>query len=160
MKEEHLDESISVVEAKDPHAKEIVVPLLEEDFSVSKRLVEKSRVRVRRTTREQEQLVDEILAREHVEVERIAIDKQITSMPDVREDGDTIIIPVVEEILVLERRLVLKEEVHVRRVRGTERYREQVSLRKHEAVVTREAIANSPGEGAGENFSTVKKENL
>jgi stress response protein YsnF len=43
----------------------------------------------------------------------------------------------VEEVLVVERRLVLKEEVHIRRVRTTERHKEMVMLRYQEAVVTR-----------------------
>ena len=58
-------------------------------------------------------------------------------MPEVRQEGDTTIIPIVEEILVVERRLVLKEEVHIRRVRTTEHHKEAVMLRYQEAVVTR-----------------------
>ena len=41
-------------------------------------------------------------------------------MPTIREEGDTIVIPIVEEMLVIERRLLLKEEVRVRRVRSME----------------------------------------
>jgi stress response protein YsnF len=40
-------------------------------------------------------------------------------------------------VLVIERRLLLKEEVRVRRVRSMERHQESVTLRHHEAVVTR-----------------------
>jgi stress response protein YsnF len=58
-------------------------------------------------------------------------------MPAIREEGDTIVIPIVEEVLVVERRLFLKEEVRVRRVSSTERHQESVTLRHHEAVVTR-----------------------
>jgi uncharacterized protein (TIGR02271 family) len=47
------------------------------------------------------------------------------------------VIPIVEEVLVIERRLLLKEVVRVRRVRSTERHQESVTLRHHEAVVTR-----------------------
>jgi stress response protein YsnF len=47
------------------------------------------------------------------------------------------VIPVVEEILVVERRLVLKEEIHVRRVRTTTRHRETVTLREEEIVIER-----------------------
>jgi stress response protein YsnF len=52
----------------------------------------------------------------------------------------------VEERLVVDRELVLKEEIRVRRVRTTERYQEKVALRQQEAVVTREqADATTPG---------------
>jgi len=69
-------------------------------------------------------------------------------MPAVRDEGDTIVIPIVEEVLVIERRLLLKEEVRVRRVRSTERHQETVTLRHHEAVVTH-LPAEPPAAGGG-----------
>jgi stress response protein YsnF len=101
------------------------------------------------------------LARERVEVERIAIGKPIDAIPAVRQDGDTTIIPVVEEVLVVERRLVLKEEIHIHRVRTTEQHQERVTLRRQEAVITRLPIETTPGETGsvpdsdpGENVSS------
>jgi stress response protein YsnF len=47
------------------------------------------------------------------------------------------VIPVVEEVLVVERRLVLKEEIHLRRVRTTTRHRETVTLRDEQVVIER-----------------------
>jgi stress response protein YsnF len=81
--------------------------------------------------------VNEVLAEERVEVDRVPIGKEVTSMPQVRVEGDTLIIPVVEERLVLERRLVVKEELHVKRIRSERKHRETVMLRKQEAVITR-----------------------
>ena len=119
---------------------EVIVPLHAEEISISKEKLETGRVQVSTVTRDHEQLVDELLANEHVEIERIPIGKAIDARPNVREEADSIIVPVVEEVLVLERRLILKEEVHIRRVRGTERHQERVKLRKQEAVVTRVPI--------------------
>lgn len=113
------------------------IPLFEEEFRVSKRVVPTSRVQVSRVTHSHEQLVNELLNHEHVEVERISVNKPVDEMPSIRDDEDTIVIPVVEEVVKVERYLLLKEEVHIRRVRTTERYQESVTLRKHEAVVTR-----------------------
>ena len=45
--------------------------------------------------------------------------------------------PVVEEVVVVERKLLLREEVHIRRVRATKQHVETVQLRQQEAVVTR-----------------------
>jgi uncharacterized protein (TIGR02271 family) len=86
--------------AGDAEAREIVVPLFTEEISVSKRMVEKGRVQVSRTTSRREELVDELLAREQVEVERIPVGRPVDSMPAIREEGETIVVPVVEEILV------------------------------------------------------------
>jgi uncharacterized protein (TIGR02271 family) len=116
---------------------ETIIPLLEEELSVTKRVVETARVRVSRVTHSHEQLVDELLQHEKVEVERVPVDRPVEAMPSVRQEGDVTIIPVVEEILKVERCLVLKEEVHIRRIKTTERQQEQVTLRRQEATVSR-----------------------
>jgi uncharacterized protein (TIGR02271 family) len=116
---------------------ETVMPLLAEEIAVSKQVVETGRVQIARVTHEREQLIDELLAHERVEIDRTPIGRHVDTMPAIRDEGDTVVIPIVEEVLVVERRLLLKEEVRVRRVRSTERHQETVTLRHHEAVVTR-----------------------
>ena len=136
------------LESTADQSRETVIPLFQEELSVSRRVVPTSRVQVSRVTHSHEQLVDELLERERVEVERVAIDKPIDHMPSVREEGDCLIFPVVEEVLKIERVLVLKEEVRIRRVKGTERYQERVTLRKQEAVVNRLPIDETTAEQA------------
>ena len=116
---------------------QVVVPLHAEEVSVAKRRVVTGQVKVGTITRESEQLVEELLEHEHVEVERTAIGKQVDKAPPVREEGDTLIIPILEEIVVVERRLLLKEEVRIRRTREKQPYQERVVVRKQEAVITR-----------------------
>jgi uncharacterized protein (TIGR02271 family) len=123
--------------------RETVIPLLEEQFSVAKRVVETARVRVSRVTHDHQQLVDELLNHEKVEVEHVPVDRPIETMPSIRQEGDVTIIPVVEEVLKVERCLVLKEEVHIRRIKTTERHQEQVTLRKQEVLVARTPIEHS-----------------
>jgi uncharacterized protein (TIGR02271 family) len=115
----------------------VVVPLLNEELAVTKKTRDTGRVRVTTVTRQHEELVDELLARDQVEVDRVAVGQPIEAIPSVREEGDTIVVPVVEEVLVVERRLILKEEVRIRRVRSTERHQERVTLRKQEAMISR-----------------------
>jgi uncharacterized protein (TIGR02271 family) len=141
-------------------SRETIIPLFEEELSVSKRVVPTSRVQVSRVTHSHEQLVDELLEREQVEVERVAIDKPIDRMPLVRDEGDCIIFPVVEEVLKIERVLMLKEEVWIRRVKGTERYQERVTLRKQEAVVNRLPIDETTAAQAHHGEVSDAKENL
>jgi uncharacterized protein (TIGR02271 family) len=125
---------------------ETVLPLMAEEVAVSKQVVETGRVQVARVTHEREQLIDELLTHETVEIDRIPIGRQVNSMPAIRNEGDTIVIPIVEEVLIVERRLLLKEEVRVRRIRSTERHQESVTVRHHEAVVTRLPV-ESPAVG-------------
>jgi stress response protein YsnF len=99
------------------------LPLLAEEVTVSKQVVETGRVQVARVTREHDQLIDELLARDvgnRPDPNRPADE----TMPAVRDEGDTVVIPIVEQVLVIERRLLLKEEVRVRPVRSTERHQE------------------------------------
>jgi stress response protein YsnF len=67
----------------------------------------------------------------------VPIGREIEAMPTSRQEGDTTIVPVVEEVIVTRRKLVLKEEVHLRLVRSTEQHRESVILRRQEAVIER-----------------------
>jgi len=140
---------------------ETTLPLLAEEVAVSKQVVETGRVQVARITHEREQLIDELLAHQTAEIERVRVGQRVDTMPAVREEGDTVVIPIVEEVLVLERRLFLKEEVRVRRVRSTERHQESVTLRHHEAVVTRLPVETpAPGEAteAGGRVPQSKQE--
>jgi uncharacterized protein (TIGR02271 family) len=129
---------------------ETVIPLLAEEVAVTKEVIETGRVQVARVTHEREQLIDELLSRETAQIERVRIGRQVDTMPAVREEGDTVVIPIVEEVLVVERRLFLREEVRVRRVHSTQRHQESVTLRHHEAVVTRLPVEPpAAGETAG-----------
>jgi uncharacterized protein (TIGR02271 family) len=111
--------------------------LLAEELSVTKETVETGRVRISARTHEREVLIDENLAHESVEIETIPVGRRIDAVPEVRQEGDTTIVSVVEEVLVIERRLMLKEEVRIRRVRTTERHQEKITLRHQEAIVAR-----------------------
>jgi stress response protein YsnF len=138
-------------------AGEAVIPLLAEEIEVSKQIVETGRVQVARVTQEREQLIDELLAQQTAEIERVRIGQPVDTMPAIREEGDTLVIPIVDEVLVVERRLFLKEEVRVRRVRSTQRHQETVTLRHHEAVVTRLPVETPAGGEATETGARVQQ---
>ena len=139
-----------------------VIRLHAEEVSVVRERVETGRVHVRVVTREHDELVDVPLARDRIEVERVAIGRQVDAIPPTRQDGDTTIVPVVEEIVVVERRLMLKEELHIRRVHTTEQHQERVVLHRQEAVVTRipvESPATDKVPLAGAESNATRKDN-
>src|SRR5690349_19401132 len=94
---------------------EEVVPLVEEDLRVSKRQVVTGRVRVHTLVDTVEEVAREALQSETVEVTRVPVNQEVSEAPAVRTEGDLTIVPVLEEVLVVEKRLVLKEELHLRR---------------------------------------------
>ena len=91
------------------------IPLVEERMEVGKRAVENARVRVRINVEEREQTVPAELRRDVVEARRVPRNVPVSELPEVRTIGDTMIIPVVEEQLLVEKRLLLVEEFHVLR---------------------------------------------
>ena len=115
---------------------ELVLPLAAEEIVVGRRRVEGRTVRVVTGTREHEHLVEEALTHERVEIEHVAVDRFVDAIPSPRVEGDTTILSVVEEVVVLERRLLLKEEIRIRRVRVTDLHRETVVLREQFADVS------------------------
>lgn len=116
---------------------ETVVPLAEERVIIGKRAVEGDRVRVSVTTETVEERVRETLRSRRVEVDRVPIGREVTETPPSRQEGDVLIVPVVEEVLVVERRLMLKEEVHLRLVDGEEVVELPVARRVQRATVER-----------------------
>jgi uncharacterized protein (TIGR02271 family) len=124
-------------EAAPDQAEPDTLQLFAEEAHVLRRTVESGRVRIATVTHTRDHLVDELLARTNVEVERVPIGRVIDAIPPIGGDADHTVIPIVEETVVVERKLVLKEELHIRRKRTTERYQETVKLRHQTAEVTR-----------------------
>jgi uncharacterized protein (TIGR02271 family) len=120
----------------------VSVPVIKEELEVGKRRVEGDRVSVRTVSSERTEVVEQPLESMEVEVERIAIGREIDTAPEIRNDGDTMIIPIVEERLVVEKRLFLREEVHVHRRRVVTQFRQNVTLRSQEVVVERRDAAS------------------
>jgi stress response protein YsnF len=118
-----------------------VLPLVEEALRVGKRRVETGRVRISVLTDADERLVRETLRTERAEVERVAIGRELAEGEEAptarREEDGTVVVPVLEEVLVVERRLVLREEIRLRIVAAEEAVEETVTLRRQRAVVER-----------------------
>lgn len=113
------------------------LPVIEEHLRIEKERVRTGRVRVRTETATVEEMATAELSTETVEVTRVPIDMPVEQAPPVRTEGDVTIIPVLEEVLIVEKRLVLKEELHVRRRVSEEQVQVPVTLRKQHAVVDR-----------------------
>src|SRR5918998_4791718 len=116
-----------------------ILPLVEETATVHKREVATGKVRVRTVTDTIEEFAAANLRSESVEVTRVPIDQVVDVAPAVRTENDVVIVPVLEEILVVQKQLVLKEELHIRRRVETEAVEVPVSLRKQRAIVERVA---------------------
>lgn len=116
------------------------IQLVEETARIDKQVVETGRVRVQTRTETTEDVLRETLRSDMVGVTRVPIDRVIAEgelAPVTRTENGVTIIPVLEEVLVVEKRLVLKEEVHIRQTTSGEAVEVPVTLRKQHAVVER-----------------------
>jgi uncharacterized protein (TIGR02271 family) len=125
----------------------LVVPVVAEQLAVGTRTVDTGRgVRVHKTVVEQPVTIDERLARDEVEVRHVPVDRIVAleEAPANRYEGDTLIVPVLEEVLVVERRVRIKEELHITRIRREEQYQEEVTLRAEQVRVERFDESGTP----------------
>ena len=114
-----------------------VIPLVAEQVEFHKRPVETGKVRVTKSVEVQEQVVDVPLQREEVTVERVPVERFVSEVPPVRHEGDTMIVPVMEEVLVVEKRLMVREELRLTTRRTETHEPRTVMLRKEVAHVER-----------------------
>jgi len=120
------------------------VPVIQETFEVSKQVLETGAVHVNKKVHVRTEHVEVPLRSEDVEITRVAINRVVEGPVPVRHEGDTTIYPVLEEVLVLEKRLVLREELHLR-VRQSERVEtHDIELRSEEVTTERSAPPPPP----------------
>lgn len=122
--------------AEEIDSQSVVIPVIQEEAQITKEQVTKGVVRITKKVQEHEEVIDEPLLREHVSVERVPIDRVVEGeTPQPRQEGDTLIIPVLEEVIVVEKRLILKEELHVTRHHETVVTPQRVTLRSESVTV-------------------------
>ncbi len=114
---------------------QIVIPLLEEELKIARKKILTGGVRVHKTVSERTETIDEPTLREQLEVQRVAVNKFVDSAPPVRYEGDTMIVPLVEEVLVVEKKLVLREEIRILKRRDTVQNPQQIVVRREEATL-------------------------
>jgi uncharacterized protein (TIGR02271 family) len=126
---------------------DVTIPVIVETPVVRTSVVETGRVRVQKhVVRETVELEAEA-AREEVLLERVPLDRAVDGPLPVRTEGDVTIVPVVEEIVVVEKRFVLREEIRLTKRRTTRQVPVQSEARRE--VVTVERIPPQKREPGG-----------
>lgn len=115
----------------------VAVPVVEERAVVRKRKRITGAVQARTVVCEREEVLDVPVEREDLVVERVELDRWLDAPQETRQEGDTTVIPVHEEVLVVEKRLKLVGEVRVTRRRSTTSEEHRVMLRREEVEVER-----------------------
>jgi len=128
----------------------LVLPVMEERIKVETRPQLSGTVEIRKTVHERTETVDLPLQTEEVEVNRVTVNRYVEAPVPVRHEGDTMIISLLEEVVVVEKRLLLREEVHVKTVRKQLHNPQEVVLREEHVDVVRTpgSIQGEPQAGA------------
>ncbi len=120
-------------------AQEIVIPVVAEELTVEKELVDRGKVRVTTRVESHEETVETPVVREEIIVEHVTRNTLVEGpSPQVRDEDGVLVIPLLEEVTIVEKRLVLREEVRVSRRRTTTSGQQTVVLRREVVDVERE----------------------
>jgi uncharacterized protein (TIGR02271 family) len=123
-----------LTEGKADTRPDAVIPVLEEKLEVRKRRTRKG-VRVRKSVQERAVTVDEPEVHQEVEVTRVPVGRVVDGPMDSYAEGDTTVIPVVEEEIVVQKRWVLREEVRIAKRGVTRHAPKRVVLRSESAHI-------------------------
>lgn len=123
---------------QEPQGKEsITVPVVEEQVRVDVQESVTGTVRIAKTVSSETVEVAEPYTQENVSIERVAINEYVDELPAaVRYEGDVMIVPVLEEVLV--KKTLLVEEIRITKSKNTDTQPEQVTLRKEQVEVQRD----------------------
>lgn len=120
----------------------VVIPVIAEQLLVDKQTIDTGEVRISKTVREDEQVIDLPLTHETVDVQRVEIGEPVSAVPAVRQEGNTTIYPVLKEVIVVEKRLILVEEIRVTTQQTVIHEPQTVTVRREEVNVERTTPAN------------------
>jgi uncharacterized protein (TIGR02271 family) len=129
---------------RQPVSRSRVVPLARERLAIGRKRVPTGRVNVTTTTTYDTVEIDEPATADEVTVERVRVGALVDEPVEPRFEGDVLVIPVMEEVVITSRRFRVVEEVRIRRRVVTRRHRETVKLRRQKVRIERRPDAGGP----------------
>jgi uncharacterized protein (TIGR02271 family) len=132
-----IEQLLGDTRSEAPSNGQTILPVVQEDLEIERRVVESGRIRVNKKVETTESVVDEPLVHESYDIRRISVNRIIDDAPKPHYEGDTLVLPILEEVLVVEKRLVLREEVRITPKREEVRDPQTHSLRREHVEVER-----------------------
>lgn len=144
MDNENLEEKNSQLlqqVSADQHEVVRTIPIVQETFELGKETIETNKIRISKKVTEHQTDVNIPLISEAYEVNRVPINQVVAAPPAAtRQEGDTMIVSVIKEVLVVEKRYEIIEEIHITK-RTTEKTETQhISLRQEEVHIERTPV--------------------
>lgn len=137
-KEEEFRNQENLQQSELENSGKIIVPLIEEQVTVSKKVVETAHVTVSKKINESAESFQIPLQQEEIVIKRVPKNELVDTMPAAsRYEGDIMIIPVLKEVAVIEKKMMLVEEIHVSKLKTERTETQQITVRKEEINVIR-----------------------
>lgn len=116
---------------------EVVIPVVREELHVDAVPVQTGSVRVTKRVYSHDELIEQELRTGKVEVKRVRVDRPVDGPQAVVRSGNTLVIPIVSEVLKVERMWVVTEEIYITQTEERETVTETVSVNREEVEIER-----------------------
>ena len=117
---------------------EVVIPIVEERLIPEKRKVDLGELRVHKLVDEVDEAVRQPVTRDDLVVEHVQVNQPLDAPVGSRYDGDWLVIPIMREVLVVTKQLMLVEEVRISKREVTEE-QEVHQVTRHERLEIEDA---------------------
>lgn len=124
---------------------ELYIPLSEEQLKIEKREVHTGEFLIHRSVEEFEKAVQVPLTGEDIVVERIPMNRPVEGPIAPYFEGDYMIVPIVEEVLVVQKRLVMTEQIKISKRKISQNQEVKATLRR-ERVDFEKVMTNNDAE--------------
>jgi uncharacterized protein (TIGR02271 family) len=116
---------------------DVVVPVVNEELHADAVPVQTGGVRVTKHVEGHDEILEQELRKGRVEVKRVKTDRVVDGPQPVQRLGNTLVVPVVSEVLHVEKRWVVTEEIHLTQIEERETVQQTVKVNHEEADVER-----------------------
>ena len=121
----------------DSRDNELVVPVLNEELHADAIPVQTGGVRVTKHVEGHDEILEQELRKGRVEVKRVKTERVVDGPQPVQRVGNTLVVPVVSEVLHVEKRWVVTEEIHLTQFEERETVQQTVTVNREQADVQR-----------------------
>jgi len=121
----------------DPNENDVVVPVVTEELHADAIPVQTGSVRVTKRVQSHDEILEQELRKGRVEVKRVKTERVVDGPQPVQRLGNTLVIPVVSEVLRVEKQWVVTEEIHITQIEERETVQHTVEVNREEAQIER-----------------------
>ncbi|MBV9503061.1 MAG: YsnF/AvaK domain-containing protein [Acidobacteriaceae bacterium] len=144
--------------------KDVVIPVIREEVQADAVPKITGGVRVTKRTESHDEIVEQELRKTHVEVKRVKTERVVDGPQPAQRDGKTLIVPIVSEVIRIQKQWVVTEEIHITENEARETVQNKVTLNRERADVERideagNVIASDDG-GSDDSTLSVRQSSI